>query len=163
MRIGVVSDTHGLLRPGLLPLLAGCERILHLGDVGDDNDAGILEALGQVAPVTAIRGNTDRAGACALLPEFEVVTVQGVSLYLLHDLHDRARFDLDPAAAGFAAVLSGHSHQPLIEHRRGVLYLNPGSCGPRRFQLPVTCAMLTVSAAGQLHAEILTVPVAPGE
>lgn len=148
--IGVVSDTHGLLRPELLPLFTGCERILHLGDVGD---AAILDALARIAPVTAIRGNIDRIGACAALPAIEVVTVHGASLYLLHD---RSRLDLDPAAAGFAAVLFGHSHQPLIEHARGVLYLNPGSCGPRRFQLPIACARLTVYASGHLDAEIVS-------
>ena len=153
MRLGVVSDTHGLLRPEVLPALAGVERILHLGDVGKSE---ILEELAKIAPVTAIRGNVDREGACAELPETEVVLVEGRYLYMLHDgktLH------LDPAAARFAAVLSGHTHVPNFHTRKGVLYFNPGSCGPRRFELPVTVGLLEVRAEGELKPKIVTLPV----
>jgi len=152
MQIGVVSDTHGLLRPELLPLLAGSDHILHIGDVGDPE---ILGSLAKIAPITAIRGNVDTHGPCALLPETEVVTLAGVDLYLLHDVH---QLDLDPVAAGFAAVLAGHSHKPGIEWKKGVLYLNPGSCGPRRFNLPVTCARVEIRD-GRIDAEILHLPL----
>ena len=148
MKIGIVSDTHGLLRPEVAPALAGVDRILHLGDVGDPE---ILGALAKLAPITAIRGNIDTHGPCARLPETEVVTLAGRDFYLLHDLH---QLDLDPAAAGFAAVLYGHSHKPEIRHHKGILYMNPGSCGPRRFQLPITCGQITISPDGQMHAEI---------
>lgn len=148
MRIGVVSDTHGLLRPEVLPLLAGSEHILHLGDVGDPE---ILGALAKIAPVTAIRGNIDTHGPCSKLPETEVATLGGLHFYMLHDVH---RLDLDPTAAGFAAVLYGHSHKPEIQWKKRVLYLNPGSCGPRRFSLPITCAQIRVKENGQLEAEI---------
>lgn len=149
MKIGIVSDTHGLLRPEVLPALAGVERILHLGDVGD---AEILDALEKIAPVTAIRGNIDRTGPCAKLPETDVVEVQGISLYLLHNLDE---LDLDAAAAGFAAVLYGHSHKPAMERRKGVLYFNPGSCGPRRFHLPIAIGLLHIGTDGTLEAEIV--------
>lgn len=151
MRIGVVSDTHGLLRPEVAPALAGVERILHLGDVGK---AGILEELGKIAPVTAIRGNVDREGPCAKLPETEVVLIGEQYVYMLHDLHT---LHLDPAAGKFAAVLFGHSHVPNFYHKKGVLYFNPGSCGPRRFELPVTVGLLTVRDDGELKAEIVRI------
>ncbi len=161
MRIGILSDTHGLLRPEVLPLLAGSDHILHLGDVGDPE---ILRLLASIAPVTAIRGNIDgdprHGGPCAHLPETEVVTLAGphgeIAFYLLHNLQ---ALDLDPAAAGFAAVLYGHSHKPAIEWKKSVLYLNPGSCGPRRFQLHVTCARVTIQSNGALDAEILHLPI----
>ena len=136
MKIGVVSDTHGLLRPEVAPALAGVERILHIGDVGD---AAILKELGKIAPVTAIRGNIDRDGPCSRLPETEVLILEGHYLYMLHDLNT---LHLDPAAAKFAAVLSGHTHKARMEWRKGVLYFNPGSCGPKRFELPVTLGIL---------------------
>lgn len=142
MRIGVISDTHGLLRPEALAALEGADQILHLGDVGNMD---ILNALSELAPVTAIRGNIDNYGPCAELAAEEVVEIAGYSLYLLHNL---AELDLNPKAAGFAAVLFGHSHQPSIERKDGVLYFNPGSAGPRRFQLPVTLGWLEVTAAG---------------
>ena len=163
MRIGVLSDTHGLLRPELLPLLEGSDHILHCGDVGDPE---ILGKLARIAPVTAIRGNIDTHGPCAHLPETEVVTLAGLDFYLLHDVH---QLDLDPSAAGFAAVLYGHSHKPEIRRHKGILYLNPGSCGPRRFSLPITCARIhandnRTNENGQfedrLHAEILELPIA---
>ena len=148
MKIGVLSDTHGLLRTEVLQALAGVDQILHLGDVGDP---AILKSLAQIAPVHAVRGNTDRTGPCSRLPETDVLLFKGHYLYLLHDLNS---LHLDPAAAKFAAVLYGHSHRPHIERRKGVLYFNPGSCGPRRFELPITVGLLTVGADGELEAEI---------
>ena len=147
--LGVISDTHGLVRPEALQALAGVERIVHAGDIGD---RAVLEALARVAPVTAVRGNNDRGRWAADIPETEVVEVGGVSLYLLHDLHE---LDLEPRAAGFAAVISGHSHQPKIDERDGVLYLNPGSAGPRRFKLPISLARLTIRHA-RVNAQLVT-------
>lgn len=149
MKIGVVSDTHGLLRPEVMPALAGVEHILHLGDVGD---AAILKTLKKLAPVTAIRGNVDRTGACGKLPETEVVLLEGQYIYMLHDVQT---LHLDPAAGKFAAVLYGHSHQPSIRRHKGVLYFNPGSCGPRRFSLPVTIGLLTLKESAEPVAEIV--------
>ena len=126
MLIGVISDTHGLLRPEILATLAGVDHILHAGDVGDP---AILDILREIAPVTAIRGNVDVFGDCALLPETEAVELAGHLFYLVHSIHD---LDINPEAAGIAMVISGHSHQPEIETRNGVIYLNPGSAGPRR-------------------------------
>lgn len=151
MKIGVISDTHGLLRPEVAPALAGVDMILHCGDVGEFS---ILEELCKIAPVTAIRGNIDREGRCAKLPETEVALAEGRYIYMLHDLKT---LHLDPAAGRFAAVLSGHTHVPNFHTRNGVLYLNPGSCGPRRFHLPVTVALLTVPEKGDLEAEIMPV------
>jgi len=148
MLIGVLSDTHGLLRPELLTALAGVDHILHAGDVGDPN---ILTALGRIAPVTAIRGNVDTHGLCALLPETEAIELAGCLIYILHSRED---LDLSPRAAGIAAVIYGHSHKPSIEDLQGVLYLNPGSAGPRRFNLPISCAHLRIEN-GQPQAEIL--------
>ena len=149
MKIGVISDTHGLLRPEIAPALAGVEQILHLGDVGK---ASILKDLEKIAPVTAIRGNVDRDGPCSKLPETEVALIEGQYIYMLHDLKT---LHLDPAAARFAAVLSGHTHVPNFHRKKGVLYFNPGSCGPRRFELPVTVGLLTVNANGELEAKIV--------
>jgi putative phosphoesterase len=149
MKIGVVSDTHGLLRPEVAPALKGVERILHLGDVGGPS---VLQALEQIAPVTAIRGNVDREGPCSELPETEVVLIADRYVYMLHDLKT---LHLDPAAGRFAAVLFGHTHVPNFYRRKGVLYFNPGSCGPRRFELPVTVGLLTVGEDGELVAEII--------
>jgi putative phosphoesterase len=138
MRIGVVSDTHGLFRPEVASVLAGVEHILHLGDVGK---VSVLEELTKIAPVTAVRGNVDREGPCGELPETEVRLFEGRYLYMLHDL---STLHLDPAAGKFAAVLFGHSHVPNFYTRKGVLYMNPGSCGPRRFQLPVTVGIIEI-------------------
>ena len=138
MKIGVVSDTHGLLRPEVAPALKGVDQILHLGDVGK---ISILDELSRIAPVTAIRGNVDREGRCAKLPETDVVLIEGYYIYMLHDLKS---LHLDPAAAKFAAVLSGHTHVPNYASKKGVLYFNPGSCGPRRFDLPVTIGLLAI-------------------
>jgi putative phosphoesterase len=148
MLIGVLSDTHGLLRPEVLPALAGVEHILHAGDVGDP---AILKRLGEVAPVTAIRGNVDVSGECSLLPATEAVELGGVLVYMLHSLAD---LDLNPKAAEMGVVVFGHSHQPSVEWRDGVLYLNPGSAGPRRFKLPVTVALLRIED-GVAGAEIV--------
>jgi putative phosphoesterase len=149
MRIGVVSDTHGLLRPEVVPALSGVEQILHLGDVGDP---AILKALAKVAPVHAVRGNVDTSGACSRLPETDVLLFEGHYVYLLHDI---GRLHLDPAASNFSLVLYGHSHRPRIEHKKGVLYFNPGSCGPRRFDLPVTIGMLMLEADRDPIAEVV--------
>lgn len=149
MKIGVVSDTHGLLRPEVLPELRGVEHILHLGDVGDPK---ILRSLERVAPVTAIRGNVDRNGGCSHLPETEVVLFQGHYFYMLHDLHT---LHLDPVAGKFSAILFGHSHQPNIRTHKGVLYFNPGSCGPRRFELPVTIGLMRLEEGKEPQAQII--------
>ena len=151
MKLGILSDTHGLLRPEVVPALAGVDLILHCGDVGKYS---ILDELGKIAPVTAIRGNVDREGKCARLPETEVALAEGRYIYMLHDLKT---LHLDPAAGRFAAVLSGHTHVPNFYARKGVLYLNPGSCGPRRFNLPVSIAILTVPAEGDLDARIVNI------
>jgi putative phosphoesterase len=138
MKIGAISDTHGLLRPEALEALAGVDHILHAGDVGNPD---ILDVLRELAPVTAIRGNIDTHGLCADLPATDVVELAGKLFYLVHSEH---WIDINPAVAGIAVVVSGHSHQPSIENRAGVLYLNPGSAGPRRFKLPVTVAVVEV-------------------
>jgi uncharacterized protein len=154
MKLGIVSDTHGLLRPEVLTALHGVDRILHLGDVGK---ASILKELEKIAPVTAVRGNVDREGLCGKLPETEVALVEtssGSSLYI-YMLHDLKTLHLDPAAAKFAAVLYGHSHVPNFHTKKGVLYFNPGSCGPRRFELPVTVGLLTLKKNGELSPEII--------
>lgn len=152
MKIGVISDTHGLLRPEALAALRGCNPILHAGDIGS---AGLLRELGEVARVIAVRGNNDKDRWAKPLRETEVVDVQGLLLYLLHDLHT---LNLDPAAAGFRAVISGHSHRAKIEEKEGVLYFNPGSAGPRRFKLPVSVGTLTLHA-GKLDGEIIELSV----
>ena len=138
MLIGVISDTHGLLRPEALVALAEVEHILHAGDVGKPE---ILDELRKIAPVTAIRGNVDVSGTCAELPATDVVELAGRLFYLVHSVRD---LDINPVVAGVAVVVSGHSHKPSVETKRGVMYLNPGSAGPRRFQLPVTVALATV-------------------
>jgi len=145
MLVGVISDTHGLLRPEALVALAGVEHILHVGDVGDPR---ILDALREIAPVTAIRGNVDVHGDCAELPATEYVELAGKAFYLVHS---EDWLDLKPEVAGIACVVSGHSHKASVEVRGGVLYLNPGSAGPRRFKLPVTLALVTVSAEIQVR------------
>jgi putative phosphoesterase len=130
--LGVISDTHGLLRPEAVEGLRGVSRILHAGDVGTPE---VLAALNGIAPVTAVRGNVDHGSWAARLPTSEVVEVEGISIYILHIL---AELDLKPEAAGFGIVVYGHSHVPSSEIKNGVLYFNPGSAGPRRFKLPVT-------------------------
>jgi putative phosphoesterase len=152
LMIGVISDTHHLLRPEAVEALHGVDHILHAGDVGDP---AILDALRRIAPVTAIRGNIDEHGPCSHLPATEVVTLEGHTFYMLHDRH---ALDLDPAAAGFSAVISGHSHQPLIEWRQGVLYMNPGSAGPRRFKLPISLGLVNIRA-GALEPQLVRFPI----
>ena len=137
-RIGLISDTHGWLRPQALEALRSSELILHAGDVGKPE---ILRALEQLAPVIAVRGNVDKSEWARTLPETAVAEAGKVLLYVLHDVHE---LDLNPAAAGFHVVVSGHSHQTGKLERDGVLYINPGSAGPRRFQLPVTVARLNL-------------------
>ena len=149
MLVGVISDTHGLLRPEAVAALRDVEHILHAGDVGD---AAILDRLGHIAPVTAVRGNVDREGRCGRLPETKLVELVGRHVYMLHDRHE---LDLDPVAAGIVAVISGHSHQPSIEWGRGVLYFNPGSAGPRRFKLPISVGRLIVEGK-IVRGEIVT-------
>jgi putative phosphoesterase len=149
MKIGVISDTHGLLRPEVAPALEGVDQILHLGDVGK---ISILRELEKIAPVTAIRGNIDREGDCSRLPETDVYLAEGHYIYMLHDLKT---LHLDPAAGKFAAVLFGHTHAPAYYKKKGVLYFNPGSCGPRRFEQPITVGLLTLGADGELEAEVV--------
>jgi putative phosphoesterase len=143
--IGVISDTHGLLRPEAIVALKACERIIHAGDVGDPQ---ILDRLRAIAPTCAVRGNVDTGTWASALPLTEVVEVEALQLYVLHNLSD---LDLDPKAAGFAAVISGHTHRPLAEMRDQVLYVNPGSAGPRRFRLPIALARLHVDGSRLSH------------
>ena len=151
MLIGVISDTHGLLRPEAVAALRGVEHILHAGDVGD---IAILDALREIAPVTAIRGNVDVSGACAELPATDVVELGGRLFYLVHSVHD---LDINPVAAGVAMVVSGHSHKASVQVRNGVIYFNPGSAGPRRFSLPVTVGFVTVEDGVEASVMELTV------
>jgi uncharacterized protein len=148
MRIGVISDTHGLLRPEALAALQGVELIVHAGDVGDP---AILHKLKEIAPVFAVRGNVDTQPWAQELPRTATVEADGTSLYVLHNLRE---LDLVPAGAGCHAVVAGHTHQPEITERNGVLYLNPGSAGPRRFNLPISLAFLDVEK-GKCRAEIV--------
>lgn len=146
--VGVISDTHGLLRPEALKVLRGSEAIIHAGDIGD---AAILKELERIAPVTAVRGNVDTDAWAKALPQTNVLQIGDVNIYVLHNV---GKLDLDPAIAGFAAVIFGHSHQPLIERRKGVLFFNPGSAGPRRFRLPISVGRLTLRD-GQIHPELI--------
>jgi putative phosphoesterase len=149
MFIGVIADTHGLLRPEARVALDGARLILHAGDIGRPE---ILEALRDLAPVRTVRGNMDMGVWTERLPKDAVVEAEGFLIYMLHDLHDLRQ---DPQAAGYAAVISGHTHRPKVSRTNGVLYLNPGSAGPRRFSLPVTLARLHLHPSG-LEAEIVT-------
>jgi len=148
MLIGVISDTHGLLRPEAVEALRGSERIIHAGDVGDPR---ILDALEAIAPVAAVRGNIDTGTWASKLPKTKVLEVGGISIYVLHILDE---LDVKPEAAGFRAVIYGHSHVPKHETKNGVLYFNPGSAGPRRFRLPVSIGKLTVQE-GKIAGQIL--------
>jgi uncharacterized protein len=150
--VGVISDTHGLVRPEAVAALRGSELIIHAGDVGRPE---VIEELAAIAPTFVVRGNIDQASWAASLPMTLTVDVGGLDFFVLHEI---AQLDFDPAAAGIAAVVYGHSHQPLIETRAGVLFLNPGSAGPRRFKLPVTVARATVSG-GRADAEIVELQV----
>jgi uncharacterized protein len=138
--LGLISDTHGLLRAEAKQALAGVDLIIHAGDIGTPQ---VLEELRTLAPVYAVRGNNDRGPWALGLPATEAIELEGVSIYILHDLQE---LDLDPVAAGFATVVAGHSHRPTIETRDGVLYINPGSAGPRRFSLPVAVGFLEIAS-----------------
>jgi putative phosphoesterase len=146
--IGLISDTHGLIRPEALRALHGCERIVHAGDIGTPD---VLDALEAIAPLFAVRGNVDHGVWADRLPANRVVEVDGVHLYVLHDL---GQLDLDPAAAELAVVVSGHSHRPSVAWKEGILYVNPGSAGPYRFALPATLARLHLGR-GRPRAEII--------
>ncbi|MGH9642908.1 MAG: metallophosphoesterase family protein [Terriglobales bacterium] len=148
MLLGLISDTHGLLRPEALAVLQGVDEILHAGDIGAQE---ILDRLEAIAPATAVRGNVDTEPWSRELPQTEMIEAEGKILYLLHDL---ARLDLKPEAASVAAVIYGHSHQPKIEEKNGVLYVNPGSAGPRRFHLQITVGKLEIKE-GKVTAEIV--------
>lgn len=148
--IGVISDTHGLLRSEAVELLRGSQAIIHAGDIGDP---AILTELESIAPVTAVRGNIDTAAWARKLPQNNVLEIGGVSIYVLHNVEE---LDLDPAAAGFAAVIFGHAHKPCVGYRKGVLFFNPGSAGPRRFSLPISVGKLTVKGL-QIKPEVIEV------
>lgn len=150
MNLGVISDTHGLLRPEAVEALRGSEQIVHAGDVGNPE---ILKQLADIAPVTAVRGNIDQAAWARKLAETEVLEIGGTSIYVLHNLAD---LDLKPEAAGFAAVIYGHSHVPKQELRNGVLYFNPGSAGPKRFKLPLAVGRLTLDS-GKVRGKIIVI------
>jgi putative phosphoesterase len=152
VRIGLISDTHGLLRPEALAALAGCDHIVHGGDIGGQ---AILDQLAAIAPLTAVRGNNDYQAWAAAVPDTARVTIAGLNLFAVHDI---ATIGLDPAAEGIDVVIYGHSHKPLAERRGAVLYLNPGSAGPRRFSLPVSVAQLTVDK-GEIAARIIALAV----
>ena len=150
--IGIIADTHGLVRPEAVAALVGAERIIHAGDIGRP---GVLQILETVAPVIAVRGNNDTGAWAAAIPDTAVVDVDDLRFYVLHDVK---ALDFDPASAGFSAVICGHSHQPRIEQRTGVWFVNPGSAGPRRFKLPIAVARLYVHA-GTLTPELVTLQV----
>ena len=137
-RIGIISDTHGLMRPEALGALEGVERIIHAGDIGGSH---ILTELGRVAPVTAVKGNNDKGSWSEAIPSVLTLEIGAHAIYVIHDL---AQMDVEPRSAGFAIVISGHSHQPSVDRRDNVLYLNPGSAGPRRFRLPISIATLEI-------------------
>jgi hypothetical protein len=148
--VGVISDTHGLLRPEAKEALAGVHHIIHAGDIGSPQ---VLEELGTLAPVIAVRGNNDKEPWAQSVPEVEAVELNGVLIYTLHDIND---LDLDPRAAGFSVVITGHSHRPVITTRDDVLFINPGSAGPRRFNLPVSVGFLEISGgAAQGRIQVL--------
>ncbi len=148
MHIGLISDTHGLLRPEALAALQGCARIIHAGDIGK---AAVLDGLSALAPLDVIRGNIDTADWAQALPERLDLRIDGLRLHVLHNLKE---LDVDPVVAGINVVIAGHSHQPRIERRDGVLYINPGSAGPRRFRLPISVALLRLED-GDAQAELI--------
>jgi putative phosphoesterase len=150
--LGIISDTHGLMRPEAIKALEGVNMIIHAGDIGTPE---VLDALRAIASVVAVRGNNDKGEWAHALPETAVVEVGDIALYVLHDIK---ALDLDPVAAGFQAVISGHSHQPAIVNRQGVLFLNPGSAGPRRFKLPISVARLIIRG-GSLDAQLVELAV----
>jgi putative phosphoesterase len=154
LRVGLVSDTHGLLRPEARAFLIGCDYIIHGGDVGDPK---ILDELAAIAPLIAVRGNNDAAPWAARLRRTELIRVGSVFVYVIHNL---AELDLDPRAAGVRVIVSGHSHKPSVEERDGIMYVNPGSCGRKRFKLPVSVGEIVVSGSAvtariiDLHAGV---------
>lgn len=150
-RIGVISDTHGLLRPEAISALRGCELILHAGDIGSQ---GVIDRLEEISKVVAISGNVDHGELAQRYAPEEVVELEGKYIYMLHNIQE---IDLDPVAAGFDIVISGHSHRPKKEIKNDVLYLNPGSAGPRRFTLPITLAIMTIGD-GRMDVEIRELP-----
>src|SRR5438477_331571 len=150
-RIGVISDTHGLMRPEVAAAFKGVELILHAGDIGK---AEVIRQLKSMAPVVAVRGNNDTEPWAGAIPQTKVTRVDGINIYMLHDLKE---IEVDPAAKGFQVVVSGHSHRPSIETRDGVLFVNPGSAGPRRFKLPITVARLIIHGAN-VTAELIELP-----
>ena len=150
--VGIISDTHGLVRPEAVRALKGSELLIHAGDIGNPQ---VIEQLHEIAPTFVVRGNNDRGAWAAGLPVTQVVEVGELLFYVLHEI---SQLDVDPAVAGFAAVVSGHSHQPSIQFRDEVLYLNPGSAGPRRFSLPVAVARVHVSGR-QMRPEIVELRV----
>lgn len=152
MKTGILSDTHGLLRAQVLDSLQGVEHLIHAGDVGDPE---ILSSLRSIAPLSVVRGNVDTGEWARVLPRTEAIELGGYWIYILHDL---GSLDLDPATAGFSVVISGHSHRPEIITRGGVIYLNPGSAGPRRFHLPVSMALLYLEE-GDVRAELVELDV----
>jgi putative phosphoesterase len=147
--IGVISDTHGLLRPEAVAALSGVDRIVHAGDIGAPE---ILTALAEIAPVTAVRGNNDHGPWAQAIPKTQVVDADGVLVYVIHDVGE---LDIEPGAGGFGVVVAGHSHRPRSELRDGVLWFNPGSAGPRRFRLPIAVGRLSIEA-GRARGEIVT-------
>jgi uncharacterized protein len=154
LRVGLISDTHGLLRPEARAFLAGCDYIVHGGDVGG---ADILDELAAMAPLIAVRGNNDTEPWAAHLRETELIRVGSIFVYVIHDL---AQLDIEPGAAEVRVVVSGHSHKPAVEERDGILFVNPGSCGPRRFKLPVSVGELTVSG-GTVEARVVDIVSCP--
>jgi putative phosphoesterase len=150
--IGIISDTHGLLRPQALEALQGVDLILHAGDIGNQQ---MLDTLNTIAPVVAVRGNNDKGDWAQALPDWEVVEIGNVSIYMLHDVKE---IEISPSGGGFQVVVSGHSHKPSVEERRGVLFVNPGSAGPQRFTLPVSLAHLHV-AGEKVEANIIELSV----
>jgi putative phosphoesterase len=154
LRVGLISDTHGLLRPEARAFAAGCDYIIHGGDIGS---AAILEELSALAPLIAVKGNNDLQAWAAHLPQTETIRVGGVFIYVIHDI---SQLDIEPRAAGVQVVVSGHSHKPLIEFRDGILYVNPGSCGPRRFNLPLSVGEILVAGTKVKARTVEFVPAA---
>jgi putative phosphoesterase len=152
VQIGLIADTHGLIRPQALDALNGCDLIIHAGDVGKPE---VLVALEKIAPVTAVRGNVDRGHWAEMLPHEVSLEIEEVRLHVLHDIKELA---VDPAAAGFSAVISGHSHRASLQVRSDVHFINPGSAGPRRFRLPVSVALLAVNN-GSLHPALIELQI----
>ena len=150
--VGVIADTHGLLRPEAVTRLRGCSQIIHAGDIGRQQ---VLDELRKIAPTAAVRGNVDRGEWAAMLPFTETLAIDQVLLHVVHDLDD---LDLTPLTAGIRVVISGHSHQPCIEENAGILYLNPGAAGPRRFRLPVGLAHLEIGPGNSVRARLIDLP-----